>query len=363
MKRGEGWLVSILALAVGIVLTAVIITALRPPTAQHGAAPLAPGASASSSPAATPSTRQSASEVLAKARPLIIHGEFAKAASMLQRASEDWPRDREIRLQLAAALQSLQRWPEARQQIEAAIAIGPTQGADGAAMHIQAGTIANREGLLEQAIEHYQAAMRLEPTQARHPLFLAMIQIKQGQDDAAIASLAKAVRLDENLGEAWGTLAELELRRNNVSMAAQHIAKARAAQPEFVKWRVVHARIFRRQGDPAAAVALLENLPEAERTTMLVGRDLAESLSMLGQHAKASAALERVAAAPATPPDQRAILLLDAALAAQRAGDLDRAKHLAAKSAQLGHDPATRLIGELASQPGQPVAPPPGNTP
>lgn len=354
MKRAEGWVVSILALAVVGVIAAVIVTALRPPAP----APSPTGDQSSpATPSPTPVPRQTATETLAQARPLIIHGEFAKAAALLQRASEDWPRDREIRLQLAAALQSLERWPEARQQIQAAIDIGPTQGSDGAAMHIQAGTLANREGLLDKAIEHYQAAMRLEPTQARHPLFLAMIQIKQGQDDAAIASLAKAVRLDDTLGEAWGTLAELELRRNNIAMAAQHIAKARAAQPEFIKWRVVHARILRRQADPAAALALLENLPEADRTTTLVGRDLAESLSMLGQHAKASTTLERTAAAPATPPDQRAILLLDAARAAQRAGDLDRAKLLAAQSAALGHDPATRLIGELAAQSAPPVPP------
>lgn len=293
-----------------------------------------------------PGPTPASTDALRTAEQLIVQGDFSRAIVELRRAIEKAPNDQALHIQLAGALQSKEMWTEARHAIETAIEVGPATGAQGAAMHVQAGTLANKTNDIDKAIEHYQAAQKLEPTQPRHALFLAMMQLKNNDDNAAIASLYTATRLDDSLGEAWGTMAEIELRRNNLPMADQHVTKARAVQPDVLRWRLLHARIIRRANEPARAMALLTNLPDADRLSAPVAREIADCLGMLRRHAEASTLLEQ--AATAAKPDQRGKLLIDAARAAQRAADLDRAKTLAARALQSGEQSATDLIRELA---------------
>src|SRR5690606_30382505 len=134
----------------------------------------------------------------------------------------------------------------AYEQFVAAMAI-----ADGdAALHFEAGTVANTAGLTDRAYEHYYRAQMMAPNEPKYPLYLAMIQIKQDERTAAMASLVRAVTLNEDLAEAWGTLAELELAENMLGLAQQHIEKARALQPESEKWKIAEAKILKRNNEP-----------------------------------------------------------------------------------------------------------------
>ena len=81
-------------------------------------------------------------------------------------------------------------------------------------------------GQNDRAEEHYWMAQVLDAAEPRYPLFLGMMQIKKGDDDAAAASLLRAVKISPELAEGWGTLAELELKKNQNTLAAQHIERA-----------------------------------------------------------------------------------------------------------------------------------------
>lgn len=293
-----------------------------------------------------------AADALKAADSLIVNAKWPEAIKELRKAAMAFPTDQALRVQLANALQGAERWSEARAELEEAITIGPAS----ASMHIQAGTLANKAGELDKAVAHYQEAQRLEPNEPRHPLYLGMIQLKQGQEDAAIASLYRATRLDEHLGEAWGTMAEIELRRNNTTIALQHIEHAREAQPEFLRWRLVQSRVYRRMGQPHKSVDLLVNLPQSDRLAPATARELADAFSMLGRHAEAVALLEQAALAAAF--EHKGALFIDAARAAERGGDIDMAKSLAAQALSAGNQQAAVLIADLST-----IAPPPPPAP
>lgn len=285
----------------------------------------------------------SAIEALAKSQPLLVDGRWDEAVALLAPAAEAFPNDQELWLSLSSAHQGALRWAQALESLEVAIKLGPAT----ADMHVQAGTIANRAGNLDAAAGHYTKAQGLEPRVARHPLFLAMIQLKQGRDDAAMASLARATVLDGSMAEAWGTMAEIELRRNNSTMALQHVEKARASQPGAVRWRVIEARAHRRAGEPAKAVALLENLPPHERLAAPALGELADALGMLRRPGDAASLYLDAAIAAGTSSTLQGEHLLNAARWQQRAGNIAKARQIAAEAAAAGNAEAVGFIADL----------------
>jgi Tfp pilus assembly protein PilF len=293
---------------------------------------------------------------------------YAEAAAILEKLSEQSPTDRAVRVAYAQALIGLKKPALAYKQYEAAIALGDggtsDVGAAGeskekmlerhaaamkrvagkrdpalAALHFEAGTCANEAEIPDRAEEHYWMAQVLDPGEARYPLYLAMMHIKKGDDEAASADLARSVKINPDLAEAWGTMAELELKKNQGNLAAQNIEKARKLQPEVTRWRIVQARVFNRLGDADKAAAMLEALPVGQRDKMVLGV-LAESYGMLQQPRRAAEMYE--AAAKAAPTDAEL-----AAAAAQwwhRAGDDAKALQWAKVAAMMGNEEGKELV-------------------
>ncbi|MBY0309312.1 MAG: hypothetical protein K2Q09_11270, partial [Phycisphaerales bacterium] len=222
-----------------------------------------------------------AGEVLAKANELAVSGSARpeERLALLGPAVEAYPEDQELRIALAHAHHDRKDWASAYTAMETAIAIGP----ETAALHAAAGTYANAAGLLGRSIEHYTRAKQLEPKNAVHPLYLGMVQIKAGRDREAMASLVTATVLNPDLAAAWGSMGELELRNNQLGLALQHLERARAIQPESLKWRVAEAKVHKRQNEPQRALDLLVNLPEKERYSAEAVSVVADALAMLQQ--------------------------------------------------------------------------------
>ncbi len=338
MGARTGWVQGALIALLVLVAAGIGVVLWRATSAPTGAVSTRTGGGGGvASPQAPGGT---ALDALAKSQPLMVEGRWEEARAILGRAAEAYPNDQEVRVQLAGALQGLQQWGAAQEQLEDALAIGPAT----AGLHAMAGTVANRAGDLAGAAKHYAKAQELDPADARHPLYLGMIQIKQGQDGAAMASLARATRIDAHLGEAWGTMAELELRANRAEVAMQLIEKARQSQPEVARWRAVQSRIHRRQGEPAKGLALLQNLPGAQQTEALVLRELTEVLAMLGRPGEVASLHERAAL---DRPAQGGALLLEAARWHAKAGQIDRAKVAAAQAVSAGEKDAVAFLAEL----------------
>lgn len=284
---------------------------------------------------------------------------FAEAAAILDRLSQQSPTDRAVRVAYAQALIGLEKHAEAYKQYEAAISLSEDPkvkiGSDEAKvagvrrdpalaqLHFEAGTSANVAGLLDRAEEHYWMAQVLDPGEARYPLFLAMMHIKKGNDAEAAASLVRAVKINPDLAEAWGTMAELELKKNQISLAGQHIETARKLQPEVTRWALVQARVFNRQGDPQKAATILEALPPAQRMDKGTLNLLAESYGLLQSPTQAAAMYENAVKAMPSDPE----IACAAAQWWNRAGETAKAIEFAKTAAMLGSEEGRDLLQTL----------------
>jgi tetratricopeptide (TPR) repeat protein len=360
------------ALAVGGVFVAR--TFLRAPGAADGAvdrigAPALTGAGSGSGVSeAEAAAKQEAAKkdasavtaILEAAKKLSQDREVGKAEVVLARGVEEHPYEPELRVAHAQSLVAAGKFADAYKEYEAAISLNAEhKGASGTdkwkvktggigdpKLHFEAGTVANKAGLVDRAEEHYSMAQVGDPSEPKYPLYLAMIQLKLGKEDPAMASLVRAVKLDPDLAEAWGTMAELALKNNKLGLAAQHIERARRLQADVVRWRVVEARILKRQGgkgDVEKAAALLTAMDKSERQKPEVMSALAECYGMLRRPGDAAAMYAEAAAAKPTDGD----LWYQAAVWSERAGDADKAMQYARASATRGNADGREMVKRL----------------
>lgn len=308
---------------------------------------------------------------LAAAHDYANNREYAKAEAILSQAVSEHPSDEPLRLELARTLVAEQKFAEAYPHYQAALAIaasGQAPSAPAAAgsspdpqadakrirllgdprLHFEAGTIASKAGLLDRAEEHYSMAQSGDMTDPRYPLFLGMIQLRQNKEAAAQASLVRAVTLDPSQSAAWGTLAELSLKNNQLGLALQHIEKARALDPQTPRWRLVQARALKRRGDKGDVELAAQLLLAMDKSDQLRPESLAaisECYGMLRRPADAAALYAE--ASRLRPTDADAAYL--AATWYQRAADTDQALRYAKAAASLGHELARSLVTELTA--------------
>lgn len=350
----------VLVIALGLLLAgmlALLVLTLGGPGATGGqGAAGASGASGASDASGATSASGAASidnipEAIKASNEYLNRNEPMAAATIMQRAIEKFPEDQRLRVQLAKVW-VLARKPElALEQYTEAIRIGPPA----AALHSDLATVANAAGRLDLAAEHYAIAAARDPAAPLYPLYLAMIQIKQGERTKAQANLLRALKLDPNMGEAIGTLGELQFQENNLELAAQQIARARELQPQVMKWRVVQARILTRQNRPEDALALFAGLSAHERTSSDVLAAMAMAHGMLKAPARAAALYAEVRAAM---PASSAVgeWLYEESQWRRRAGENQKADELLRLSAESGYARAQRAL-ETPPPPAAPTNP------
>lgn len=284
-------------------------------------------------------------EVLRSSRVFLSQGEYGKAAALLRPAVDAAQTDQDLRLSYAEALLGQKDAEGAHEQFVAAIAIGP----DAPEIRFDAATVANAAGLLEDAEEHYWQAQSLDPSDARYPLYLAQVQRKLQKTNEAKKNLLLAARLDPALDIAWGVLADLALEENKLSIARGHIAKAREINPSSVAWRIVEARIERRDNQPERALALLMGLSPAERAQQPMAlREMALALGLL-ERPKDAAELYADASAMASG-EALGEILCEAARWYERAGLIDEAIVYASRAARAGDAEAGALLDRLETR-------------
>jgi tetratricopeptide (TPR) repeat protein len=279
-------------------------------------------------------------EMLNAAREHLRADDLDKAELLLRDAATRAPDDYEVWSLLGETLLSRGRTREAYEAYANA-ASAPAAPVD---IDFNAGTVANTAGLTDEALMHYERASARRPNDARFALYLAQIQRKVGDTSAAKASLVRAANLRPDLAIAWGVLADIALQENNLPIARQHIAKARDLEPDSVQWRLIEARVLRRQNDPEAAARLLLAMPDDRLLNDPAAVDeAATSLAMLRRVDDAASLYLRAADRLA----QNAEVNYKAAMMLRRAGRTDDALVLAQVAAGLGSEPARELVSEL----------------
>ncbi|MCE2967792.1 MAG: tetratricopeptide repeat protein [Phycisphaerales bacterium] len=266
--------------------------------------------------------------------------QFVNAGLILDRAAQKFPDDQEIRLRLARVLIFQERFADALEQFEQAIRIGPAL----AMIHSDAGTVASRARLDDRALFHFSKAMSIDPKEARYPLYLAMIHLRKGDDAKAMATLLGVVRLDPGIAEAWGTMAQLMLKENNLTIAEQHAKRARELQPASPRWRHVLAQIVKRDNRPHEAIELLQGLtPQEQVSEPGLLSTLAESYGMVGNPTAAAVLYGNAIGWRSGDPE----LHYQAAVWARRSGDLRGARLRVNMAGSMGHPKAAELLAEI----------------
>lgn len=277
--------------------------------------------------------------ILDAAQARIRAGQREEASRILGEGVRTYPEQQPLRLAYAETLVALSRPAEAYDQFLAALTIGPRTGET----EFAAGTMARlteRPGL---AIEHYVAAQTADPGNPIYPLYLGQVQRSEGLVEEAKASLVRVVNLQPENAIAWGTLADIWLGENKLDLAMQHIGKARQLEPLVGTWRLIEARILKRQSKPEEALLVMEGLSEAERRQLQYARLIAECHAMRGEMERAVDGVVR--ASEASPMD--ADLAIEAAVWLQRIDRIDEARACARRAQMLGSDRAAEILAGL----------------
>ncbi len=283
-------------------------------------------------------------ELLARARQALRNNKFDLAAAELAKGVERFPNDQPIRLAYAEALMSLEKFADAYEQYDHAVALG----SDRAEYRFAAGMAASKAGLEDHAEAQWIKARELDKSNPQYPLFLAQLQRKKGRPADARANLVIAATLDPNLAVAWGSLAAIALDENHLGPALQHAEKAVRLDPTNPLWRVLQSKVLRRDNRPREALAIMTALPEVEQTANpAVIDELSACHGMLGDPRAAADVYIRAAEAAPDNADHA----YQAALWLQRAGDPERARAYARRAGMLGKDEARRLAATLDAEP------------
>lgn len=236
---------------------------------------------------------------LALGRLLRDRGEAAEAARYLERAAALAPRSPEPLYHLALALEAGGDPEAAAERLRRALALAP----DLAPAHARLGALLTRGGALTEALEHLQAWARLAPDDPLARVELGLAHVRLGQMEAARAAYDAALRLAPN-----------DLR----ALACK-------------------ADLLEREGDFAAAAALLTPLVEAGTDSPDVAAVFAGVAPKVGRAEEALALLERLLDGPGLRPEARPMLHFHAGRLRDKAGDHDRAfAHYARGNAGAG---------------------------
>lgn len=280
-------------------------------------------------------------EVLNAVLRLKTDREWGQAKAVLDEALATWPQDQQLHVQLAEVAIAQQNPAQAHASYERALAIGPRT----AEVEFAAGTAASAAGKLERAIEHFAAAQAAKPNDHLAPLFLAQVQLKLGELSEAKKNLLLSATLKPDVAITWGTLAEIALRENVVSLAVQHARRARDIEPESPLWRLLEARALKRDNKPSQALALFEGLAATDLLDPPIVQLLSECYGLAGRPKDAAIMFEKLVEADTTRGD----LTLQTAQWWERAGDLPKAISWAQRAKFLLVEGAAEMHARLTA--------------
>lgn len=265
-------------------------------------------------------------------------GKFAEADALLRECIRRHADEQALYVQHAQVLTSLRKAPDAYDAYVKALATGPRD----ADLEMAAGTAANAAGKPDRAAEHYAAAQSKNPGDWQAPLYLAQVQIKLKQTAEAKKNLLLSSHLKPDVAITWGTLAQLALDDNASNLALEHVAKARALEPDATLWRLIEGRALKRVGKPEEALLLLVGLDDTAKLEPGVLPLMGECYGLLRRPVDAA----RLYATFADRLGDRADLAYEAALWFERAKLPDEARTYARRALYLGNQDAARLAGE-----------------
>ena len=218
----------------------------------------------------------------------------------------------------------------------------------GAEQEAARGSALAQQGRFGEALERFEQAVRLAPTNADYHHLLAAVAERIGRFDLMGRHLTEAVKLNPGWAEAHYSLATHCHKVGELERGLEHATKALELEPRNAGYLTLRATLLMSSGQSAKAWEAIEPLLSAGETERWLVHLYARLAPSLGQEEKALEALERAMQAPGLPPTTAGKPMLHFAAArlldrlgrygeafeqARRANDLVR-------SVSRQHDPA-----------------------
>lgn len=164
--------------------------------------------------------------------------------------------------------------------------------AESAALRFNLGNLRFEEGLLDEAVADYRAAIAAYPSFRRAHRNLAAALVRQEELEQALEHLVEAVRLGDSDGSTYGLLGYCRLQRGEWASALQAYRLAQLTEPETAEWKAGMAQCLQQLDAREEAAALLDEVirqrpEEASYAVLQAGIWLD-----LGRPDRAAAALE-----------------------------------------------------------------------
>lgn len=167
-----------------------------------------------------------------------------------------------------------------------------------------------------------------------------------GEDQRADAKLLQVTELASGEPAAWANLGLLSLRRNAYDVAGERLAQARTLAPENSDILLLSAALESNQGHTEAAVAYLRQAVAADSANLRAAYALAQEVERLGESGSGAQALDLLDAILSIQPNNRAVLVEQARLAAAQ-GDAARLNQATTQLADLAADWPPEVTAQL----------------
>ncbi len=149
-------------------------------------------------------------------------------------------------------------------------------------------------GRMEEAMQHYEAAIRLAPTLARGHLNRGNLLLAVGDTQGALDAFATALAQDPAYASAHYNMGNVYVRSGRPQEALAAYRKAIAAKPEFADAEVAQGVVLEGLGQTEAAVGSYRRALALNPQYAEVHASLGNALRALGQNADAAASYRRV---------------------------------------------------------------------
>jgi tetratricopeptide (TPR) repeat protein len=191
----------------------------------------------------------------------------------------------------------------AARQFEEGARASPTGGIDesSAKAHYSLAVLMASNGRNNEAIEHFSAAVKYQPSYVEAQLALAEALQRGGRREASLAHYMEAVTINPRLSQARLGYAVALAQLGRYREARDWLADAMKLYPDHPEFSHAFARLLAtapdgKIRDGKRAMAIVEELLKAQKTTDL-GETMAMTLAELGEYEKAAAIQRGVMAA------------------------------------------------------------------
>ena len=185
--------------------------------------------------------------------------QFEMATEPLAQALEERPDDLNLRQMLALA------WLNSDEYQRAAEMLAELPGMDAdPRLQYAYGLALVRGGRAEEAEEVFLELLRENSAWPELNVLLAQAHAHQGDFDAAVELLQRALALDPEVAEAHGTLGEIHLRKGELETAEEHLRAELRSQPDDTRTMFTLATVLDLAQKPEEAKTLLRSLLDTE---------------------------------------------------------------------------------------------------